>query len=166
MARRKKARKKTKRKNPKRVAAGRKAARVRWGKGKKKASKKASKRRTTKHGPVTQLLHRPVKSLLAAKARIEQAIQDKEWKGMIRGIGKGRRKKTRHKALPPNRHEGDRTTLVSFSPDTMRDFEPATLRYHNPKSHRSGPKRRVSQKVLDNLARGRAIRRFNLAQRG
>jgi hypothetical protein len=42
----KKSKKKTHRKNPKRVAAGKKAARARWGKGhSKKASKKTGKRR-------------------------------------------------------------------------------------------------------------------------
>lgn len=40
----KKAKKKYHRKNPKRVAAGKKAARARWGKGTKKSSKKASKK--------------------------------------------------------------------------------------------------------------------------
>jgi hypothetical protein len=41
--RRKKSKKKTGRKNPKRVAAGRKAARARWGTGAKKTSRNVSK---------------------------------------------------------------------------------------------------------------------------
>lgn len=95
----KKSKKKYHRKNPKRVAAGKKAARARWGKGAKKASKKASKKSGKKRVNIDRV-EKAVEKVLSKHYTI--ALDGSRHSISFPGHGHGTAKKAgKHKSRKP-----------------------------------------------------------------